>query len=223
MTNSDTKTDSKQQPLLSAGIKKHIESEQLDASQMQALMSIQYAVLGANDTVNGERTIDNRRRVWLGALAACLIVTLGFLFIGPSGIPGEKNTSRDIAMEVVKNHLKLKPLDVKASSMREIQGYFTQLDFLPMSSSVASNKFSLPSNQLLGGRYCSIQGVTAAQLRYQQKHGLSTLYEVAYDADTFGTLPNMDNDEQPLDLLIKGLSVSIWVEKGLLMVLVSND
>jgi hypothetical protein len=52
---------------------------------------------------------------------------------------------------------------------------------------------------------------------------LSTLYEVAYDSATFGTLPNMENNEQPLELLIKGLKVAMWVEKGLLMVLVSNE
>jgi hypothetical protein len=221
VTNSPT--DSKQQPSLSTGIKNHIESEQLDAAQLRALMSMQHAVFSTNDIKSGKQTIDNPRRVWFGALATCLMVYLVFLFIGSNGIPSDRNMSRDIAMEVVKNHLKLKPLDVKTSSMSAIQKYFTHLDFLPISSSVASNNFSLPINQLLGGRYCSIQGVTAAQLRYQRKHGLSTLYEVAYHPDTFGTLPNMDNMEQPLELLIKGLSVFVWVEKGLLMVLVSNN
>jgi hypothetical protein len=217
--------DSEKTPALSVGIKKHIESERLDDAQLKELLSMQQAVLGLDSSEPSQDKIiaNHKRRTWFGALAACLFVTVIIFLNENGGMPGVQNMPKEIAMEVVKNHLKLKPLDVKASSMRDIQEYFTQLDFLPLSSSVASRHFSLPVTQLLGGRYCSIQGVTAAQLRYQRNDSLSTLYEVAYDSATFGTLPNMENNEQPLELLIKGLKVAMWVEKGLLMVLVSNE
>jgi hypothetical protein len=62
----------------------------------------------------------------------------------------------------------------------------------------------------------------AAQLRYRSGDGTSTLYEVAYDPVTFGAIPSVERGEPPSELIVKGLRVSLWVEKGLLMVLVET-
>jgi hypothetical protein len=73
---------------------------------------------------------------------------------------------------------------------------------------------------VLGGRYCSIQGVTAAQLRLRDQAGwIRTLYQVPYEVSRFGVLPDIGAGEQPKLTQVRGLTVELWVEKGLLFAL----
>lgn len=119
-----------------------------------------------------------------------------------------------IAMEVAENHLKLKPLEIQSSDLREVLGYFDGLEFnLVESSSIAAN----PGDQLLGGRYCSIQGVDAAQLRVRSKSGqLSTWYEATLPASSLNLIPNIDHGDSPETRYLKGLLVRVWQENGVL-------
>jgi len=126
-----------------------------------------------------------------------------------------KDMPQRIAEEVVKNHLKLKPLEVKAETINAIRGYFSKLDFMPVESSMLAGK----GMQLIGGRYCSLQGITAAQLRMKQGRNLQTLYQTQYLPDVFGQLPKLEKGEAPLIVYAKGIKVKIWVEKGLLFAL----
>lgn len=69
-----------------------------------------------------------------------------------------ENMPQLIAEEVVSNHLHLKSLEVETASINTVRGYFTKLNFMPVESSLqALNKL-----QLIGGHYCSLQGITAA-------------------------------------------------------------
>ena len=80
--------------------------------------------------------------------------------------------------------------------MDEARSFFSELDFRPVNSSLISDQFALQESSMLGGRYCSIKGIAAAQLRYQNaSQGVSTLYEVAYDRAVFGDVPNIDGGE----------------------------
>ena len=152
---------------------------------------------------------------WI-AIAAVLVLSISVGLLWNT----QPDYSRDIAMEVVENHLKLKPLDIATDSMQGLRGFFTQLDFSPTQSDVLNNRFSLTDTQLLGGRYCSIKGDTAAQIRYQGSSGLATFYQVDYQPDRFGHIPDIELGETPITLTAKGLNVSMWVEMGLLMVLI---
>jgi len=120
---------------------------------------------------------------------------------------------REIASEVGLNHLKRRPLEVQGTALTEIQPYFHELPFRLLDSSLlATNRVGLR-----GGRYCSVGGVTAAQLRLSDDQGgIQTLYQVPYDADAFGDLPNIDAGAQPRTLQVRGLNVDLWVERGLL-------
>ncbi|MGS0682206.1 hypothetical protein ACVBIL_13700 [Shewanella sp. 125m-7] len=117
-----------------------------------------------------------------------------------------------IADEVAKNHIKMKPLEVETGQLPELRGYFTELDFIIVNSS----RFAA-SHQMLGGRYCSILGEAAAQLRFTNKGQAFTLYEVLYDPLRHGDIPRLEAGEQPIEVLVRGVAVSIWLEKGLLM------
>jgi hypothetical protein len=126
-----------------------------------------------------------------------------------------------IALEVAHNHIKLKPLDVETDSMDGIRHYFTELEFVPAESTLLANA----DLKLLGGRYCSIQSVPAAQLRITSPDGdhLQTLYQTEYRKDVFGTLPVLENGDAPVTVNVKGITVRIWVEKGLLFAQVHSD
>jgi hypothetical protein len=103
--------------------------------------------------------------------------------------------------------------------MDAIRRYFTDLEFVPAEISLLANA----DLELLGGRYCSIQSVPAAQLRITSPDGnhLQTLYQTEYRKDIFGTLPVLENGDAPVTVNVKGITVRIWVEKGLLFALVN--
>ena len=88
--------------------------------------------------------------------------------------------------------------------------------------SIEPTIFNPKNSTLIGGRYCSIEGVTAAQIRYQNEHGeITTLYETAYKPSVFKGIPNVDQGEQPIIQYIDGYKVSLWMEKGLIMAAVT--
>jgi len=142
-----------------------------------------------------------------------------------------------IAFEVTKNHIKLKPLEVTSEDFNTVRDYFTQLDFSPQ----VSRYFPLLASTALtmtGGRYCSIQSETAAQLRYRSSpepsatgpsakeqaptEKWSTLYQTQYNKNTFGQLPHIEQGQTPIETYSRGLKVSLWVERQLLMVSVED-
>lgn len=122
-----------------------------------------------------------------------------------------------IATEVAKNHIKLKPLEIETNSIEDIRSYFNKLDFIPINSKLV-NQFGL---ELIGGRYCSLQGITAAQLRVREPGSttVQTLYQTEYRKDIFEDMPKLEEGDEPVDIYIKGIKVKIWVEKGLLFAL----
>jgi len=122
-----------------------------------------------------------------------------------------------IAEEVVKNHLHLKPLEVKSNSLSDIRRYFTQLNFIPVASGLVNSL----DTRLLGARYCSLQGITAAQLRLQDHKGrfLNTLYQAEYKKEVFGRLPDIGQDEQPLVAYANGIKVKVWLERDIVFAL----
>lgn len=121
-----------------------------------------------------------------------------------------------IADEVVRKHLKIQPLEVETTEIMRAQRYFSELTFAPYSvqSLVSSREMTLE-----GGRYCFIQGARAAQLRYEDKKGgYVTLFETAYSTKVFNELPNINKGEEPVVTYRKGIKVSMWVEKSVVMV-----
>lgn len=147
-----------------------------------------------------------------GAIAAFLIA-----FLLTPYLVDESSIAERIAMEVVNNHLKLKPLEVETNNMETIRSYFNKLDFMPVSSRLLKQ----PDLELLGGRYCSLQGIAAAQLRVRQTgtDHLQTLYQAEYRKDVFADIPTLEDGDTPVNIYVKGVKVTLWVEKGLLFAL----
>ena len=120
---------------------------------------------------------------------------------------------QSIAEEVADNHLKLKPLEVQGDDLPSVLGYFTNLDFqLLASPRITANS----GDRLLGGRYCTIQGIDAAQLRVAASDGtLSTWYEATLPADELKRIPDWDAGGQPAEFVVRGVDIRIWQENGI--------
>lgn len=186
---------------LNRAVVDHFEQQCLDDSQLQALAQLQAI-----------RLPDQQRRTNRAAYALALVFFLALSFLISDS---SNNEPQQIAREVANNHLRMKPLDVDSNNLDEVRSFFTLLDFLPISSS----HYGQTNPLILGGRYCSIKGVSAAQLRFENTRGkLETLYQVPYDPDVFSVLPQLEQGDSPITLFERGLEITIWVEKGLLMV-----
>lgn len=192
---------------LRQAVRQHLDSQRLSESGLQRLQQLMRA-----------RPVAGRRKpLYWAAFASVLLlaagVSLSFLWQGHHG----GDIAQRIADEVALNHLKLRPLDAEADQMPTLAAYFTRLDFAVRDSSLISEA---GGTRLLGGRYCSVLAVPAAQLRLQRAPGhVLTLYEAAYDPQAFPNLPNLDQGEPPLVRYARGIRVAIWIEKGLLFVL----
>lgn len=187
------------------------ENIELDDDKLDSLMDLE----------QGEAEIASTGMFfWSRQLTAvCFVLVCVSLFT----INQYKNYQKDnivelIVAEVVQNHSHLKPLEVNAQAFETVANYFESLSFLPY----ASDKIGvtkLLNKSLLGGRYCSIQGSSAAQLRMQLSNGgVATLFQTN-TSDLFSSIPSL-NDDNSIVMFKSGYQVSIWQEKGLLMVLV---
>ncbi|MCX4029177.1 hypothetical protein H0A36_07790 [Endozoicomonas sp. SM1973] len=209
-------TPNKPLPLKDA-VTQEVKKVNLKASELEHLIAMQTA---AFDNTTPDQQPSQKKARYLTGISACFAFIMVSLLMVQT-LFTTKDLSESIALEVVNYHIKQSPLDVKTESFTGIRQYFTKLDFVPQQSSLI-NKLTGPTSTMLGGRYCSIQGITAAQLRYQLNGDIITLYEVGYDAKHFGDIPNIDLGESPKTVMSKGLAVSMWVEMGLLMVSVTQ-
>ncbi len=158
-------------------------------------------------------------KIWMSLLASFLVVGL-FLGNALNSQLSDKQKLFEIAAEVSYNHLNLKPLEVAHNQLATVTGYFKRLDFNPLASSQVDNLHT----SLIGGRYCSIKGNIAAQLRMKDSQGrISTLFESRYNSQDFNMLPKIASGQHPKVVFVDGQKVSLWVEKGLVMALVSSS
>ncbi|TAA45094.1 MULTISPECIES: hypothetical protein [Corallincola] len=217
-------TDSQPRPFKQA-CQDYFAAVQLDEQELKQLhkrfQSVPEAVSNATEAPqrhrqdNKEQTI--QRRMWLGLAATLCAFALVLWHNLPMQSTTALNLAQLIADEVVANHRKLKPLEVQGQELKLVRGYFRQLSFQPIDSA------QLQQWQLTGGRYCSIQGVDAAQLRYTDSEGgLSTLYQIALPTG-WGKELFAERAAPAVMLYSAGYRVRIWQEKGLLLAQVTAD
>lgn len=189
-------------------MRQQIEKPSLSAMQLESLMLLQ-----KGETKKTRQNYSRKYR-WV-AVAAVFLIVMGNLFY--INMLPELPLNQRIGSEVAKNHLNLRPLEIKTSSIQEIRGFLTKLGFSPVESVLLKGT----SKSLIGGRYCSIQGVRAAQLRLKDSETgeIQSLYQTVYDKNIFYDLPELKENQKPITVYSKGLAVDIWVEKGLLFAL----
>ncbi len=167
------------------------------------------------DAATSRRALPRKAIAWpvWSAVSVALILVIGLVLANPFYRQDDASELLEaIALEVANNHLKLKPLEVKSQNLRQVLSYFEGLDFqLVESASIVG----AAGDRLLGGRYCSIQGIDAAQLRVESADGeLSTWYEATLPPAKLKHIPDLDNGAAPAVISAKGLRVRIWRNHG---------
>jgi hypothetical protein len=114
-----------------------------------------------------------------------------------------------IAEEVAYNHNKHVQMEVKTNSIDRVQNFLSKIDFTLIDSA------NLPADKwkLLGGRYCSISGKLAVQMKVlNKKNGKThTFYQVPYPKGLRGS------SDKPFEIYVDGAQIQLWREKGLLL------
>ena len=190
---------------LKKSVKDYIESQELTNEQLESVTNL----LNSKHHKQLKEQQSNVRAI----AAVVLVVLVVGIYLGYIG-NNQKDIPQLIAEEVAHNHLKMKPLEVSGDSLNDVRAYFNKLDFsLTHSHYIAGNNL-----QLLGGRYCSIQGETAAQLQMRDETTGNTqiVYQAPYDKDLFSELPNLQDGQAPVRKFVNGIAVDVWVEKGVL-------
>jgi anti-sigma factor RsiW len=143
--------------------------------------------------------------VQIAALTAAIVI---FLLVA-NHEEYQRAIERAVCAEVVMNHMKHSPLEIISSHYSQVQAALSRLDF----SIMPANSMILETYRLMGGRYCSIQGVPAAQLRVQDiRSGKEcTLYAVK----AAGKLQGITADVDSMD----GIRVEVWRQDNVLFAL----
>lgn len=157
-----------------------------------------------------------RRRLLL-ACAAVLVASIATAGILRLWSAGEADWQYRLAEEIAMNHLAGSPLDVTGDSIEGLRPAFTSLGF----SLIESPAITRIGWRVEGGRYCSLQAVPAALLRYRSADNtVITVYQAPYDRSRHGPLP--ERDGSPLAMTVRGVHVTAWVEDGILMATASS-
>lgn len=198
-----------QKPLRDA-LKDFLEQDSLtdqDIQQLQGLSKDQHFQTKS-------KTARSTKLTTLLSLAAIffVVVAVGFTY----KMHTNDLVQQRLAHEVFTNHLKIRSLDIETHSLQELRGFFERLDFSPF----FSGDVRTADLKLLGGRYCTLQGAVALQLRLLSPDGeVITYYQALYEKERFGKLPNISVGDKPNVILEKGIEMSIWQENSVVSVL----
>ena len=160
----------------------------------------------------------SRRPLWMIAAAIVpLAAVLTVWFISPAS-ESHNDVLWRMAEEVSTNHTRIKPLDVTDSSLETLRAQLSMLDFSLQTSSL------IEGLELVGGRYCTLQGAIATQLVFRDSQGNRiTLYQASYDSARFGSLPDLDKQQRPATVVRQGLEIKVWQQSGVLLALASAE
>lgn len=190
---------------LRQAFREHLSGDALSAAEFDALKKLE----------KKQNTVKRFATPALAASLCCIILSAAFWWSNP-GVNEQQFRAR-IVNEVLTNHFAIKPLDLKSQSLQHIAGHFKRLDFVPYLSSQLNQKLNP-----MGGRYCTLQGNIALQVRLTDAAGDSvTYYQARYQSEHYGPLPDADHNEAPYVVLQRGIEISMWQEKGTINVLAS--
>jgi len=185
-------------------IQEHYSAQSLSAEALERLLDV-----GVDDRSRPSRTLARPT-----LLAAAIVISIGLVALLGSVLGSRQKTTETaqrIQREVATNHLKLRQPDYQGGSLVTLREQMNELDFylidveLPIDESV----------QLVGARYCSIDGQLAAQLHFEDATGRRwTLYQTRLT----DPLRRVQLDGSPLD----GVGVRLWHEKGVFLALASG-
>jgi len=132
-------------------------------------------------------------------LVFALVAMIALFFFLPP-----RDVTQSVAKEIVLNHHKGLAVEFPSESYAELGLRMSKLDF----SLVHSKKMDAQGLRVVGGRYCSIQGDLAAQIKLQDAAGrIYTLYQSALTDDLIKLKTGVRQQD--------GLKLLLWREAGL--------
>ncbi len=190
--------------------REHFDEISLSQDQLESLN----ALMANNEAIATEshkKRSKKGQRWWIKS--AAIVAAIFFIGLGTTLFSSLKsNKSSQIAEEVTYNHQKLKPLEITSNQISEVANYFSAHKIRVVRDSGVLDKFEW---ELQGGRFCSIQGTDAAQLRYKTKtNEVVSVYMAPYTPHTMGIVPQVERGEEPLNVVLQGNEVWIWVEQN---------
>lgn len=148
------------------------------------------------------------------SMAASVLLAVAVIFSWPAFKADSSSVLARVAEEVRVNHIRVKPLDVTASSYDVLRRDMPLLDFVLQTPRAIEGMGDL---KLIGGRYCTLQGVMATQLVFEDSQGNRvTMYQAGYDASRFGRIPDSRSAESLSD---HGLDIRVWQQEGVVLAL----
>lgn len=189
---------------LNRAVKNYYGQTQLSDEQFEKLFVME-AVSG-NSLIEKEGASVTRNispKLGFLSLAASLLIAVILVFI-----LSVDNVSERVAREVAMNHNKALEVEYQTDSFEVLSQYMNKLDFsLQVPSDKAFKNFTL-----VGGRYCSIQGQLAAQIKLADNSGqVYTLYQTRSGEH----LESISVGRMQLDQV----DIRLWEEQGFLFAL----
>ncbi|MCU7917003.1 MAG: hypothetical protein KZQ95_01435 [Candidatus Thiodiazotropha sp. (ex Epidulcina cf. delphinae)] len=206
-----------QKERLSEHLRRYYEEQQPSEKQMEQLLEMVETIppeaTGNNNHSTGSASIvEWLMRVWRGPARPLWLASLFALglFISASLITNSGDITQLVVQEISLNHNKRLSVEFPVETYAELSQQMNKLDFmLRPSARVDGSRY-----QLLGGRYCSIQGRLAAQLKFQDEAGeIHTLYQTLHTE----ALTELEEGRVQQN----GLNITLWNEAGLLYGLAS--
>ena len=200
-------------------LRHHYGSQKIDPiilSRLGRLANLEKA--GDGSTVSGGRRTPRRRILSRIAMAAASVAALVlFSLILPdlwqAGSEGSDVLSGSILREVALNHRKNLAIEFSGIGYPRLREQMVDLDF---SLRPPRRQFMLGELRMLGGRYCSIQGRMAAQIKLEDQYGrVLTLYQTSF-GEHFEGLPELQRE-------LDGIQIRVWREDDLLFALAGTE
>ena len=150
-----------------------------------------------------QRTAKSKNYFFSKAAVGLIIVLASiFTFLNLREAKLEMRVVNEIAM----NHNKQLSVEFEENNLGLLQAKLDKLDF----SILPADQFISQNYNLIGGRYCSIQGNLAAQVKLRNIN--SKKIETLYITDLSKGLEKI----KPTDITHDGAQIKIWVKDGLL-------
>ncbi|MAG32408.1 MAG: hypothetical protein CL908_16120 [Deltaproteobacteria bacterium] len=205
---------------LDGHLRRHYGSQKLDPvilERLNRLADLERAGRGSG-SLDGPRAPGGRgglRRVAVAAAAVAAVVLVSFVFPGLMNrgfFGGGEALTGSILREIALNHGKDLAVEFSAAGYPRLREQMAELDFaLRPSRHLAAEEL-----EMLGGRYCSIQGRLAAQIKLEDEHGsVLTLFQTNFD-ERFDGLTEVQRE-------LDGIRIRVWREGDLLFALAGSE
>jgi len=196
-------------------VKDHYQAQTLSDEKMQRLMNMANPSIEENSTKNTSwfGVFIAQQKIALVASFMVIVVSFwGFTHFEQNKM-FKDNFTQIVAQEIALNHSKQLNLDFNEIDYANLNKLMHKLDF----QVVKSNHINLAGLEVLGARYCTIQGNIAAQIRLRDDSGkIFTLYQTKLTSmlnnnfeDTIQSIDQVDVKQWQENDLFFGLAVSI--------------